>query len=89
MLLKNFIPILFVGLSCFAPCLAQNSSEQYLFPIWDERGKYGFIDTSGRVIIKPQFEGAYPSSEGLATVSLGKEKWGFIDTTGKVAHNSS
>ncbi len=84
MYLKNFISILFVFLSCFAPCLAQNSSEQHLFPIWDELGKYGFIDASGRVVVKPQFEEAYPSSEGLAAVGLGKEKSGFLDMTGKI-----
>ena len=72
-----------VLLSCFAPCLAQQSAGQPLFLIWDERGKYGFIDGSGRVHIKPQFDGALPFTEGLAAVSTGKE-WGFIDSSGKI-----
>lgn len=67
----------------FTPAHAQGSSAPALFLIWDERGKYGFIDATGRVRIKPQFDGALPFSEGLAAVSLDK-KWGFIDSTGKV-----
>ena len=30
--------------------------------------KYGFIDKSGKVVIEPQFDEAYPFSEGLAWV---------------------
>lgn len=54
-----------------------------LFPVWDERGRYGFIDESGRVRIRPQFDAALPFTEGLAAVSVGG-RWGFIDTSGKV-----
>lgn len=56
---------------------------QKRFLIWDEHGKFGYIDEIGRVVIKPQFDHGYPFTEGLAAVSLGK-KWGFIDATGKV-----
>jgi hypothetical protein len=50
-------------------------------------GKWGFIDTSGRMVIQPQFatdESTLPGfSEGLAAVD--KEVWkvGYIDKTGK------
>jgi hypothetical protein len=71
-------------LYAFTPAaLAQNNNAPARFLIWDERGKYGFIDASGRVQIKPQFDGALPFSEGLAAVSLNK-KWGFIDSSGKI-----
>ena len=58
-------------------------------------GKMGFLDTSGRVVIKPTFDAYYNAegnyynyytcqfSEGLAAVPSGKT-WGFIDTTGKL-----
>lgn len=55
----------------------------HLFPIWDEQGRYGFIDGSGRVRIKPQFDRALPFTEGLAAVRLGHQ-WGFIDSSGKL-----
>ena len=67
---------------CFAPCLAQQSGAADRFLVWDARGKYGFIDASGRVRIEPQFDGALPFTEGLAAVSIGK-RWGFIDPSGK------
>lgn len=88
MMLTKALPGIFsllVLLSSFTPALAQEagSRSQSLFLMWDERGKYGFIDAAGRVVIKPQFDGALPFTEGVAAVSLGN-KWGFIDASGKV-----
>ena len=50
--------------------------------------KWGFIDKSGTMVIRPQFvEGRAPFSasfsDGLVAVRLG-DKWGFIDRNGKV-----
>jgi hypothetical protein len=53
-----------------------------------ENGKFGFIDSKGVVVIKPQFLMVYPYfSEGLAAVLIGneqKEKTAFIDTKGRI-----
>ena len=46
-------------------------------------GNWGFIDKTGKIRIKPQFDIADDFSEGLAAVSIG-EKWGFIDHSGRV-----
>lgn len=46
------------------------------------RKKWGFIDTSGNIVIKSRFEYARPFSYGISSVCL-KGKWGFIDKTGK------
>ena len=46
-------------------------------------GKWGYINTSGELVIPLQFELARPFSEGLAAVKQ-DGKWGFIDQTGKV-----
>lgn len=49
--------------------------------------KYGYMDKTGRVVIPPQFDNSGHFSEGLAWVSVLKErKWlyGFIDKTGKI-----
>jgi hypothetical protein len=62
-----------------------------LFPV-EVNGKYGFIDRSGRMVIKPQFSGTYdptvlwqwpsgPFADGLRPVEI-DDKWGFIDTGG-------
>lgn len=53
------------------------------FVIWDELGKFGYMDQTGRVVIEPQFDRAYPFTEGLAAVSIAN-KAGFIDTSGKI-----
>jgi len=52
--------------------------------------KYGYIDKTGKMVIKPQFQWSIKFSEGLAGVRrLNPDdgtygKWGFIDKTGKL-----
>ena len=45
------------------------------------RSLYGYIDKTGKIIIKPQFTYAYEFVEGLAAVCV-DEKCGFIDKSG-------
>jgi len=56
-------------------------------------GKYGYIDTTGKIVVRPQYDWAGDFSEGLAPVAVGG-KWishkhrsgqlGYIDKTGKM-----
>ena len=48
-----------------------------------ERGKYGFINKMGDVIIRPLFDTVYTFNEGLAKVCIGG-KCGFVDRNGKI-----
>ncbi len=50
--------------------------------VFDRKGKYGYIDTLGQVIIEPQLEDAGPFNHGLALVKKGG-KWGYINKQGK------
>ncbi|MCX5744465.1 MAG: WG repeat-containing protein [Proteobacteria bacterium] len=50
--------------------------------IWDAGGN-GFVDETGKVVIKPQFATVMPFSEGFACVQLGTNRWAFIDASGK------
>jgi hypothetical protein len=44
----------------------------------------GYIDRTGKQVIKPQFSAARIFSEGLASVQRRNEKWGYIDKTGQM-----
>lgn len=46
-------------------------------------GKWGFIDTTGTIVIEPQYEDARSFANGAAAVKI-KGKWGYIDESGKV-----
>ena len=49
------------------------------------RGKWGFTDPDGKMVISPKFYQALGFSEGLVAVTVTKgDKWGFIDQTGKM-----
>jgi hypothetical protein len=44
--------------------------------------QWGFIDSTGREAIPPQYEGAGPFSSGLAPVAL-HDRWGYVDRNGR------
>lgn len=45
--------------------------------------KVGYIDKTGRMVIKPMFDEGGDFAEGLARVKVGGQ-WGFIDKTGRL-----
>lgn len=47
------------------------------------RRKWGFINTSGELVVKPRYDAVKPFSFGLAAVMF-KGKWGFIDAKGNL-----
>lgn len=86
-----------ITLACFGTVLAQNAPEN-LLPI-QQNGKWGYINRSGEIVIKPQFNSADLFVDGLALVRFplrkkslkaGEKKAevaggiGFIDQAGKV-----
>jgi len=69
--------------------LLGNDSQTYHFLSGYTHGAYGFIDKSGRFVIKPWYDDVGDFSEGLVSVGLGGTyswdmKWGFVDKQGKV-----
>lgn len=62
------------------------SGEPYLIV---RKGRFGFVDGRGRVVIKPQYPLAAPFSEGLAAVIIrgkrNKDLLAFIDRKGRLA----
>ncbi len=49
----------------------------------DSKSIYGYIDTTGKEIVKPRYSDAAHFSDGLAGVKIG-DKYGFIDVNGKL-----
>lgn len=58
-----------------------------LFPVC-QNGKWGYIDKTGKMVIKPQFNCARSFSEGLARVWI-DGKMGYINKTGKYIWKST
>lgn len=58
------------------------TGEKELSPV-ETGGKLGYIDRSGNIVIKAQFDPAWRFSEGLARVKIGG-KCGYIDKSGKI-----
>lgn len=56
--------------------------ERELYPVRVD-GALGYIDGTGKIVIKPQFSNGYGFSEGLARVWIGR-KQGYIDKAGRV-----
>src|SRR5262245_26129532 len=85
MSLKRFwaLCVLVIALCSFA--CSRGPKRSGLFPIF-QKGKTGFIDKKGQVVITPQFDAADVFSEGLALVSVGG-KYGFINTKGELVIN--
>ncbi len=48
-----------------------------------QNSKWGYIEKSGKIVIKPRFDDSRPFSEGLAAVRV-DDRWGYIDKSGKI-----
>lgn len=55
-----------------------------LFAVVDENGLYGYCNTSGEVVIEPQFAYTFEFEDGYAEVEFTDGTYGVIDQTGKV-----
>ncbi len=83
--------IAFLALCVCLTAHGQGGTSDKLFPVV-QGGKWGYIDRTGKIVIKPQFDGAYPFYEGVARVMMGtrltNEKWSYIDSSGKPIFNN-
>ena len=67
-----------IGLALATWCV----KAQDLEPETNKKGRWGYVDNSGREVIKFKYDEAYPFEAGVAIVRKG-DKMGFIDTKGK------
>ncbi len=69
-----------------APVPSPGEEGSRLYPVV-VKGKWGYIDNTGRVTIEPRFGATFNFSEGLAPIQVGsgrEGKRGYIDRAGKV-----
>ena len=83
------------GLAAVSPDGEYDASKDYDYTIYVEyRGKWGFIDTDGELVIPAKYDYVYKFNDfGLALVGICQNnpnkpwyfdmKWGYIDKTGK------
>ncbi len=70
--------ILFIG---FLLAWTSSMAQSVLEPEADKKGRWGYVDEYGRVVIKHKYDDAFPFEGNVAIVRKG-EKFGFIDRTG-------
>lgn len=69
-------------ISTFLCCILSGATAQNLIPVQNEKGKYGYADESGNIVIKYAYDEASAFVDGRAKVRKGN-KWGYIGTEGK------
>jgi len=75
-----FSVVVCVGLMMFFAC--EHKYQGKLTPIFDNStGKWGYVDTLGKIVLAPQWDMAEDFSEGLASVGL-NNLFGYIDDHG-------
>jgi len=78
-------PVLLVAPSNVNPKDSVKRNEQYktIDIKKEDKGKWGYCDTSGALVVPVQFTNTTFFSEGIAGVEI-NGKWGFINTSGKI-----
>jgi hypothetical protein len=79
--------VFILGLSVSAVVQATDENFSYFpCPFKEDKphGKWGYIDRTGKVVIKPAYSGAFTFREGLGLVIVDQGKMGFIDVDGKM-----
>ncbi len=81
-IMKRIVLLLVIITSFLMSSVAFAQSQSYLFLI-SEKGKFGYIDEYGKVVVKPTYDDAEEFSEGLAAVKVG-DVWGYINGNGEM-----
>ena len=71
------LAVFFISAAGYSQLDIEDKDKAGLFPVSRE-GKWGFMDRTGRMVIEPQFEAAFPFTEGFSRIQL-KGKWGYMN----------
>ena len=78
-----FILVIYFSILNFGCDNAISREAKILAPVILKDQGWGFVDQSGKMVIRPQYEGAMRFSQGLAAVRVNM-KWGFVNVNGKM-----
>ena len=81
--MSRFITTVFLLVSVSMIVLGQDGGTRTLFSV-SVNGVCGYMNKTGKIVIRPRFQLCSSFSEGLAAVTLKNDKLGFVDTTGKL-----
>jgi hypothetical protein len=83
--IRTLFALIILSLCCLSNAQDRRSKSLFVVIVDDKRG---YIDQNGKIVIRPQFEGASDFSEGLAVISTSKNgyknKKGYIDESGSI-----
>jgi hypothetical protein len=82
--LKTLTVLVVFIFACVLSVDAQSAESSPRLRPFQQNGKWGYIDSSGKIVIKPKFVWAEEFSEGLAAFENDDGKHGYIDETGAV-----
>ena len=63
----------------------KSTGHEGMYYVRDAKGKYGFVNERGKLVIPCKWNEASDFYEGLAAVKDANGKWGFVNKTGKLA----
>lgn len=79
--MKRFLLALIAIVMGATALMAQNQG--YPTPRENMAGKWGYVNATGQMVIRPRYDTAMPFKEGYAAVEQ-SGKWGFINLQGKL-----
>lgn len=81
--MKNIFCCMIFMLLTLTGCNDRVSDFSEGLAVYEHNGKFGYVDSTGRVTIEAQYDLAKDFSNGMGYVSK-NGKWGYVDRTGKV-----
>ena len=81
--MKHIYLYLLLALLGLSACNRRVSDYADGMAVYERNGKFGYLDSTGRVAIPARYEVAKDFHDGMAYVSEGG-KWGYIDKKGAV-----
>ncbi len=75
-----FYLLILCCIGCKTPTFIYDANQAILYPICNN-GKWGYVNSDGEILVKPQFQKTFITDNGIGIVKS-KNKYGYIKTNG-------